>query len=255
MRNEGNFSGEKGVPKEIETKIRRAMPLAEFKNLLENSGGTLEKNRRLLKDWRYRLDSNLKKRVATREVDLPTADLADDKNKILELLQYLGLTVVAEDDKSIRAVVRTFPLPVRSVRLRDDGGQLEWTVKERVSGNDKKNQGAVAKRGEAEVKMNNFKAVRRLLERMGYNLKYEREKFRTTYRLGNAKVELNEAPRVPSVIEIEAPEESDVLEAVKILGFKPSELANMTDTEYLLASGRSEREVQCLTFSGKHLKG
>ncbi|GAP09258.1 adenylyl cyclase CyaB, putative [Bellilinea caldifistulae] len=87
----------------------------------------------------------------------------------------------------------------RVLRLRQDGRPLLTYKGAGQAGAE------VAVRQEVEVEVSDAEACRRLLEALGYQVSMMYEKYRTTYRLGEAEIVLDEMP-FGLFCEIEAPD-------------------------------------------------
>ncbi len=87
----------------------------------------------------------------------------------------------------------------RVLRLRQDGRALLTYKGAGQEGTE------VAVRQEVEVEVSDADACRRLLEALGYQVSMIYEKYRTTYRLGNVEIVLDEMP-FGLFCEIEAPD-------------------------------------------------
>ncbi len=77
----------------------------------------------------------------------------------------------------------------------------------------------VAVRREIEFEVSNFDAAHEFLQALGYRLHVQYEKFRTTYRLGEAEITLDEMP-YGNFCEIEAPDVEAIRAAASQLGLK-----------------------------------
>ncbi|HPO58456.1 MAG TPA: class IV adenylate cyclase [Anaerolineaceae bacterium] len=76
---------------------------------------------------------------------------------------------------------------------------------------------SVAERTEIEVEVGDFDAARRLLEALGYRVGVMYEKYRTTYRLGELEVVLDELP-YGHFVEIEGPDADAIQAGAEQLG-------------------------------------
>jgi adenylate cyclase class 2 len=103
------------------------------------------------------------------------------------------------------------------VRLRTFGHRHELMLKKMIS----KQEYKIAE--EIETAVSDHDATVKLVESLGMETFSENEKYRASYRLGNARVEFDKLPTAPWFIEIEAPTEADVEKAVDMLGFSMSD--------------------------------
>ena len=96
-------------------------------------------------------------------------------------------------------------MPIRSARIRQDGEELFLTVKE------KRQKGAeIDERTEVNVPISNIEAAKNLLGKIGYVLKRNQEKYRTTYKIGDTLVELNQGPKGLPWAEVEGESQEEV---------------------------------------------
>jgi predicted adenylyl cyclase CyaB len=92
--------------------------------------------------------------------------------------------------------------------------------KRRVTFKGPREEGAVKKREEIEVGVDDAGAVTALIERFGYVAQLTFEKRRETWRLEGSTIELDTLPELGSYVEIESPSEEQVLEIRKRLGLE-----------------------------------
>ncbi|MCX4730361.1 class IV adenylate cyclase [Streptomyces sp. NBC_01363] len=103
------------------------------------------------------------------------------------------------------------PVPGRWVRLRDTGDTVTLCVKE-ISTD------AVDGTRETEVTVDDFAETATLLRLAGLTPRGYQENRRTSYTLGAVRMEVDEWPRIPPYLEIEADDEAQVWEAAAALG-------------------------------------
>lgn len=162
-----------------------------------------------------------------------------------EVIMYLGFMIVPEG-KDLRLLLPLQP-PDRSVRLRKDGRQLLFTVKEQPEV-----RGEIARRHEVEAVLSQdcFSEVLAMLVMAGYHPKHQRQKRRVCFRVGPGYVELNRSPlpNVPPWIEIEAHSEADVVAIAAQLGFSSAHFLNLSDTELFMQFGYEKNELKRVLF-------
>ncbi|MEQ7124169.1 CYTH domain-containing protein [Actinopolymorpha sp. B11F2] len=105
----------------------------------------------------------------------------------------------------------------RWIRLRDAGGQVTLTVKEIE-------HDGIDGTHEWEVAVDDFDITNALLGRLGYTPKSYQENTRTSFRLGTARVEIDQWPRIPAYLEIEADDREQVVTTAAMLGYDESSL-------------------------------
>ena len=106
------------------------------------------------------------------------------------------------------------------LRLCLDAGQATLCVKRKTKGKGK----ALKSLGEFEVGVSGFAGAMKILGLLGFVEKRRVEKFRTSFRLGSASIELDKLPGIPLLAEIEAASGKKVFEAAKRLGFSRGQL-------------------------------
>lgn len=229
-------------PVEIELKVVDLGPLPDFIKKIEQSGAKLVVPRRLLHDEAFKLSKEFRSGEA-RSFFLPT-DLSTDKVQLGHALEILGLKLNGESENKINLERPSGELPRRTTRLRRDGEQLYWTVKKR-----RKADGAtVDHRQEANVSISDPSAVSELLVGLGYKLNSVREKYRTSYDLAGALVEVNEGPVAPPWVEVEAEDEATVLNTITQLGYGLENTARISDAAYYRGHGVPEEKLRNLVF-------
>jgi adenylate cyclase, class 2 len=101
----------------------------------------------------------------------------------------------------------------KRIRVRDDGKNVWLTYKANPSWE-------VDSTEEIEIISSSSSGAVKILERIGVPMVRYQEKKRIQYKLGDATIELDFWPKIPMVLEIEAPSKESVMEAAKLLGLK-----------------------------------
>lgn len=96
------------------------------------------------------------------------------------------------------------------LRLRQDD-HARLTYKDRAT-----NEDVISEREELEIRIDDFKTARALLEALGYEVSVQYEKYRTTYRLFNVEIDLDEMP-IGIFLEIEGPDAASIRRAAEAL--------------------------------------
>jgi adenylate cyclase class 2 len=105
-------------------------------------------------------------------------------------------------------------LPHRKrIRVRDDGKNVWLTYKANPTWE-------VDSTEEIEIKSSSSSNTAKILEKIGVPMIRYQEKKRIEYKLGDATIELDFWPKIPMVLEIEAPSKESVIAAAKLLGLK-----------------------------------
>lgn len=229
----------------IRTKAEDATPEG-LQRKIAALGGVLEIPRRLLQDISYRRE---KKEAQDSRIYLLALKDFVNPDDLARVCALLGLTIIRRGENEIAVRTPGGQLPKRSIRLRRDGEQFIWGVKEPRAKGVKLDE-----RAEEEVGVLRPGAVDEILGALGYARDAERQKYRTTYRLKKTLVELNEGPKAPPWIEVEGigVEKStadDVYATVKQLGYAEADCASLSDADYYRSHGVSEEELKCFTFA------
>lgn len=114
-----------------------------------------------------------------------------------------------------------------SLRLRQEGKKAVLAMKVR----ERSKQVKITE--ETEVIVSDILATRKIFESMGYRVFRTREKYRTGFKLGSCKIELDEYPGIPAYLEIEGQTIAAVKECMNKLGLDPKQTVAMSATEVL----------------------
>jgi adenylate cyclase, class 2 len=106
------------------------------------------------------------------------------------------------------------------IRLRKSGDEVEFCYKKPIT------REGIKKEIEYEVNVSNFETLEKIINEMGYFSVSSYERYRTTYKLDNAKITIDEYP-FANFLEIEG-EDAKILEVSKKLGFNTEK--NITDS-------------------------
>lgn len=98
------------------------------------------------------------------------------------------------------------------LRLRNNGGTAVLTYKA-----ENKNDKRLADREEIEMVVINFENTRLILERLGYEIVFIYEKYRSIYRLNDTGLFVDHTP-IGDFIEIEGPDEEAIRRSAELLG-------------------------------------
>ncbi|MFE7463729.1 CYTH domain-containing protein [Streptomyces sp. NPDC057499] len=133
------------------------------------------------------------------------------------------------------------PVPGRWVRLRDMGSVVTLCVKE-ISTD------AVDGTRETEVTVDDFVGTAELLRLAGLTPRGYQENRRTSYTLGPVRLEIDEWPRIPPYLEIEADDEAQVWEAAAALGLDRDGLTSVNTTKIYRLYGIDLEVIADLRF-------
>ena len=106
------------------------------------------------------------------------------------------------------------------IRLRDNGNNITLAYKH------KKGSG-ISETEEIEVVVDDFDKTFEILSKMNFNEKYYRESRRKIYVLKGMEFCIDEWPKIPPMLEIEAGSEKKVKEGLKMLGLEGKDAGNL----------------------------
>ncbi len=155
------------------------------------------------------------------EVKILEIDAAEVRRKLVGLgarRTYAGPVVTVYLDTDNERLKRHD----ESLRVRQIGDSVKVCYKGR-------NQSRVFKsREEIEVVTSDLEDTVALLERLGFVVQKKRTKRRESYRIGNAVFDIDKYPRIPALLEVEAPSQRLVAQFVRRLGYSMSDATNMS---------------------------
>jgi adenylate cyclase class 2 len=123
-----------------------------------------------------------------------------DRLNIEKILKELG--AVKKGMYLFKVVQFKGTFPIITLRLRDEGYRITFTIKEKTDDYDLEN----------EVIVNNFNEMRTMMNKLGIKEKYSNEKIREIYNIHDAELIFDHWPGLPGYIEIEAPTEDKLIE-------------------------------------------
>ncbi|PIY95552.1 MAG: hypothetical protein COY66_06370 [Candidatus Kerfeldbacteria bacterium CG_4_10_14_0_8_um_filter_42_10] len=239
-------SPEQKQPREIEAKIINLGDPKSFLKRLQEQGGVLITERRLLRDIGFKFEKELEHIV---DLSFDSTGIGDI-DRFKEMLQMLGIKIVFEDSNAQRMNLKAGPdILIRSVRIREENDQLVFSVKEK---RDKTKQ--IDNRIELQVRILKSNPILQLLKKIGYQQYLNIEKYRTSFQLDDCLVELNEGPLSPAWAEIEAKNEEQVYEIAQKLGYQAKDVKGMSDQDYykLYHPNLTPQALHYLTFDQKN---
>ncbi|MET9762074.1 CYTH domain-containing protein [Streptomyces sp. NPDC006372] len=165
-----------------------------------------------------------------------------DPAKIVRLITEAGGACTAGTRLMRRYVYDTIPaIPGRWVRLRDTGSDVTLCVKQITTD-------AVDGTHETEVTVDSFEEAAALLRLSGLTPRGYQENRRTSYTLGAVRLEIDEWPRIPPYLEIEADDEPQVWEAAAALGIDHDQLTSINTTKVYALYGIDLDSIADLRF-------
>ena len=127
------------------------------------------------------------------------------------------------------------------VRLRCDGNRVTITYKEIESFE-------IDGTKEASVEVNDFDAAHELLMKTGLLHKAYQENRRTSFRLGNVKIEIDEWPLIPAYLEIEGESAEEVYQVMEKLGISKEDATSIDNLSVYKKYGIELHEHKELRF-------
>ncbi|WP_327662791.1 MULTISPECIES: CYTH domain-containing protein [unclassified Streptomyces] len=165
-----------------------------------------------------------------------------DPAKIARLIVEAGGVQQSEPRLMRRYVYDTIPaVPGRWVRLRDTGSGVTLCVKQIATD-------AVDGTHETEVTVDSFEEASALLGLVGLTPRSYQENRRTSYTLGAVRLEVDEWPRIPPYLEIEADDEAQVWDTATALGIDRNSLTSINTTKVYALYGIDLDSIADLRF-------
>lgn len=161
-----------------------------------------------------------------KEIEIKILEI--NKEEIEKKLTELG--AISSGRKHI--VEKAFDFPDRKIqtlvelcRIRKFGDKIEFTYKHGVD-----ISAGIRSAEELEVEVSDFDTLEKILNRLGLSTYYYREKYRTSWQLYGAHIEIDECPHIPPFLEIEGAEDT-IKKITGLLGY------TMDNTSTLTVSG------------------
>ena len=107
------------------------------------------------------------------------------------------------------------------IRLRTNGNRTTLAIKDIK---DKNSMGGTLK---SEIEVDSFLGTKEILKRLGYKPRNYQENKREVYEFGNVSIKIDYWPMIPAYIKIEGSSESDVLDAIKVLGLNKLKITTL----------------------------
>ncbi len=146
----------------------------------------------------------MKKKNQEIEAKFPVNDLSG----FIAKLKYLGAELVLDDSYEHNILLDTPEKELLKssarLRLRDENGKFILAYKQT-----RKKENNISYRDEIETSVDDIENARLIFERLGYEVTFEYEKYRSTYRLQDGLIMLDRTP-LGSFIEIEAVGEDEI---------------------------------------------
>ncbi len=158
--------------------------------------------------------------------------IAINKTDIISKILSLGAKKSFEGN--IHSINYNLPANVKIslLRLRKKGDKNYLTAKTSLS----KEQARIAE--ETEVEIQNFETMHTILTSLGYTIRKESHKKRTSYTLNETHFEIDEFEGIPAYMEIESSSVKKIEQFIRELGINPAHVKNWNETELLQHYGK-----------------
>lgn len=164
------------------------------------------------------------------EVKLRVRGGSENLAKLLSSLGYTAVSDEVQRDTYFSHPCYDFSKRDEALRLRVSNGRAVLCYK------GPRQPSRVKKRLEIEVVVSDVLSIAKMLEALGFKELACVEKRRRVFKKENTTVALDEVKGLGLFIEIEAPSEDAVLEAMRELGFSEKDVVNETYLELVLKS-------------------
>lgn len=131
----------------------------------------------------------------------------------------------------------------RWLRLRDSGEVVTVAVKQIV-------HDGIDGTEETEVRVDDFDGMSEILTQLGVTPKSYQENRRTSYKMDNAELCIDEWPLLPPYLEIESDSKEGVIRAAAVLGYSEESLSGLNTLGVYAAYGLDLLTYRRLTFDG-----
>ncbi|MBW2973426.1 class IV adenylate cyclase [Candidatus Woesearchaeota archaeon] len=142
-----------------------------------------------------------------KEIEVKILDI--DKDKIIKKIEEAGAKKIFEGD----TISHFFYMPEEeTLRLRQEGNKTFLTYKK------KEPHKTLKIMEELEVDISDIEEMKKILEKLGFKMRQSFTKHRISYKLNKARYEIDTWPEIPTYLEVEAPTEKDIKDALEIIG-------------------------------------
>ena len=140
--------------------------------------------------------------------------------KMIDKLESLGATKVAEFDYKRRVYNFHPAVDHKWIRLRTDGKKTTLTIKKLESFE-------IDGTKELEIEVSSFEDTDAVLNELGYTSHTYQENKRIRYMLNNVELDIDSWPYIPTYLEIEGKDEKAVKEMIKLLEVDESKITSI----------------------------
>lgn len=149
------------------------------------------------------------------------------------------------NEKVLKIIESTKERFFKWIRLRKSGDKIELTVKYIYNTNKDYNIDDVK---ELEIYVNDFDMANKIIEEMGYVNKKLVEKKRTSYKLNNVNIEIDEWPLISPYVEIEGKNREEIYNVAYELGFDKKDIRIMNTEDVYIENNLNLTDYEILTF-------
>ena len=169
--------------------------------------------------------------------------------KVQNLMQIINkkqdvIVNILENDVFLRIIKNLKINPNKWLRLRDNNGVAELTVKHVFEKNDNK----IQKVAEFEINTSSFEETNCLLNELGFSRRNYQEKIRYHYKYKNANIEIDVWPMLKPYLEIETNDNELMEYIVKNLNLDKHEIVSLNTEELYKQSGIDVLAISELKF-------
>lgn len=127
------------------------------------------------------------------------------------------------------------------IRVRQKGSQTTIAYKKIVDD-------GIDGTKEVEVVVSDFETANELLKSIGFKPKSYQENRRTSFKLDNVEIEIDEWPKLSSYLEIEGPSSEKVYEVVEMLGYSKEDCTSINTMEIYAQNNIDLNAIKELKF-------
>ena len=143
-----------------------------------------------------------------------------NKDEIINKLNVLNATLV-EDSFQRRYVYDFNPVnPNKWIRLRTNGTTTTLTIKDVT-------EKTIDGTKELEIVVDDFDKTNEILNELGYTPKGLQENKRIKYNLNGVEIDIDTWPKIPTYLEIEGKDETEVYNTLDILGISKDRITTL----------------------------
>lgn len=168
-----------------------------------------------------------------REVEVKFLEI--DKNKIEEKILLLGGRKISNE----KITDIFFDFPDRRLKKKQELIRIRLSSKPCITYKSKKDENSEFKsREELETEISDSECAIAIFEKLGFVRIRHIEKMRKSFFLGEAKIEIDEYPDIPALIEIEGESEDIVKNAIIKLGLDITKACGLNNYDVLKKYGK-----------------